>query len=784
MRPLLVAGLAGLTFTASAQQFRLLQDDFPFQKTCVGTRMVDKQTMDKAPKGVAIHVGNGATMSFDEDLLRWQGAWVGGFISTRGVTFDGSHGGHPEIIGTQKLGTPALPAWAGKDGEFKDTRPEPFGPMDHSIARFDGIYVVGDKVVVAATVRGTQIFDQPGTEMSDGEIAFTRTLKVVPPKGFFSSSTKETISTILTEVTGATGTSDGNKAVLNGPGDSVTIASLSDAPSGVTLEAAGGRVILKIPSGTKAATFKVTLWSGDKGKQAVVAKIAAMPVSMVDPMKPGANRWPEAVSTPGEVESSKTPDGSFATDTIGTPLDNPWKRRVRTGGFDFFADGKSAAVSTWDGDVWIVTGIDSDLKNVKWTRYASGLFEPLGLKIVDGLVYVSGRNGITRLHDLNKDGQADFYENFNNDLTASWGFHEFVFDLQTDKDGNFYFSKAAPVRGGGRGFGGGGGNGEVTSSAGKILKVSKDGKKFEVVASGLRAPNGIGVNPMTGQLTSCDNEGTWVPACPLNWIKPGGFYGVEETGGMKPFSDRNEPLMWFDMSWDNSGGSQVWVPNDRWGLPKGTLLHLSYGQCALYDVMPETVNGHMQAGAVRIPLKFSSSAMRGRFNAVDGQLYIIGLQGWQTKAVKLSGFERVRFTGKPRYSVDGLNTTKDGVKLHFTQPLDAKEAADKDNFAIQRWNYANKFTEDKAVGGRIKHSGSGNKLNYGGWDVTTSDAEKLGREKLEATSSELSADGHTVTLHFADWKPAQQVMTKFLLKAKDGTAIEQEVLQTIHALPN
>ena len=785
LRPLLFTGLAGLTLTVSAQQYRLLQDDFPFQKASVGTRMVDKQSTDKASKGVAFHVGNNATMSFDEDLLRWQGAWVGGFISSRGVTFDGSHGGHPEIVGTQKLGTPMLPAWAGQDGEFKDTRPEPFGPMNKEIATFGGIYVVGDKSVVLVNVGATKVFQQPGTELVDGEVVFTQTLKIAPPKGFFSSKTKQTVSTLLAEVVGASGTSQGSSATLTAPDGSVTAAALSGAPAGVTLEVSGGRLVLKIAKGTKAATFEVALWSGDKAKQGVVAKAAANAVSMVDPLKPEANRWPEAITLSGKVGSSETPDGAFTTDTIPVPMDNPWKRRVRSGGFDFFADGTSAAVSTWDGDVWIVTGIDAELKNLKWTRYASGLFEPLGVKIVKDVVYVSGRNGITRLHDLNKDGQADFYESFNNDLTASWGFHEFVFDLQTDKDGNFYFSKAAPVKGGGRGFGGGGGNGELSAHAGKLLKVSKDGKKLEVVASGLRAPNGIGVNPWNGQLTTGDNEGTWVPACPLNWIQPGGFNGVEDTAVNKTYAERDKPAMWFQFSkWDNSGGGQVWVPNANWGLPKGELIHLSYGQCAIYHIMPETVNGTVQAAAVRLPLKFSSSAMRGRFNEKDGQLYVLGLKGWQTTAVQDSGFERVRYTGKPRYSVDSVSVTKDGVKFRFTQPLDAKEAADVDNFAVERWNYAVKYTEDKSVGGKIQPSGTGNKLNYGGWDVTTTDPAKIGHDKLEVASTELSADGKTLTLRFADWKPAHQVLTKFLLKAKDGKEIEQEVLQTIHTLPN
>ena len=68
-------------------------------------------------------------------------------------------------------------------------------------------------------------------------------------------------------------------------------------------------------------------------------------------------------------------------------------------------------------------------------RIASGGFENLGLKIVDGLIYTVGRDEITRYHDLNGDGETDYYENFCNLHTSSQGFHEFVFDddtIQTD----------------------------------------------------------------------------------------------------------------------------------------------------------------------------------------------------------------------------------------------------------------------------------------------------------------------------------------------------------------
>ena len=205
---------------------------------------------------------------------------------------------------------------------------------------------------------------------------------------------------------------------------------------------------------------------------------------MIPFKKGGKAHWPETVITQGVMGTS---DGPYVLDRLTPPSENPWQRRVRFGGLDFFSDGKRAALSTWDGDVWIVSGIDDSLQKLVWRRFASGGFETLGLKIVKDVIYTSGRDQITRYEDLNDDGEADFYENFNNQVTSSAGFHEFQFDLQTDKEGNFYTAKAGPVRAGGSGFGGGGGNGEITAFAGTIQKISKDGKKREVYATGFRA---------------------------------------------------------------------------------------------------------------------------------------------------------------------------------------------------------------------------------------------------------------------------------------------------------
>jgi len=62
------------------------------------------------------------------------------------------------------------------------------------------------------------------------------------------------------------------------------------------------------------------------------------------------------------------------------------------------------------------------------------------VKVVDGKIYILGRDQITILHDFNGDGEADFYENFLPTVGDLADLPRVLMDLQTDSAGNFYFS--------------------------------------------------------------------------------------------------------------------------------------------------------------------------------------------------------------------------------------------------------------------------------------------------------------------------------------------------------
>jgi hypothetical protein len=225
------------------------------------------------------------------------------------------------------------------------------------------------------------------------------------------------------------------------------------------------------------------------------------------------------------------------------------------------------------------------------------------------------------------------------------------------------------------------------------------------------------------------------------------------------------PLCWLPYAWDNSSGSQVWVPpGDKWGPFGGDLLHLSYGKCALFKVMiDKTDAGDVQGGLVRFPLKFDSGVMRGRFNPADGQLYLCGLRGWQSEAATDAAFHRVRYTGKPVYLPKGLKVKPGGIELTFTQPLSAELANDPGSFAVEQWNY--RWTS-----------------NYGSDEYSAKDPSKKGRDTVEVTSAKLLPDGKTVFIGIEGLKPVMQMVVRYDLEAADGTQMTDEVALTANAV--
>ena len=358
-----------------------------------------------------------------------------------------------------------------------------------------------------------------------------------------------------------------------------------------------------------------------------------------------------------------------------------------------------------------------------------------------------------RLHELNGDGEADYYECFNNDTWLSPSYHAFAFDLQTDRAGNFYYARcgqrvdpALPLNGG-------------------LVKVSRDGTRAELVATGLRAANGLAVGP-NDELVCSDNQGNWIPSSRLNWVRLGGFYGyVPHARREPPPQDYEPPICWLPMTIDNSSGGQLWVTSERWGPLNGHLLHTSYGKASLFLVLLDEVEGLKQGGVVRLPLQFDSGIMRARVHPRDGQVWVCGLRGWQTSGARDGALQRVRYTGQPVCLPSALKVTRQGLNITFTSPLEPAAARDPENYALEQWNY--QWTE-----------------KYGSPDFSVLEPNRQGHDEVEVRSATLSADGLTVSLQLPALRPVMQMKIKFRLRTADGKPVEHELYNTINRVPN
>ena len=648
-----------------------------------------------------------AYMCYDTDLMRVSLGWTGEFLNFGNYLREINHPQPPKVAGQPLFGTKPWPGWT-KNGSLADRRTKSQGPLPRDHAKYRGLYLHGRQVALSYTVGDVGVLELPSVDYVDGQPVFHRTLE-------FDKNCRESL-------------------VVCDWQDGLTI-----DVSGGSLEKKDGKALVK-PSGKSVRISISTLANLPKGKTPEIKSL----------IKGGPPRWSEAVKTQTRIAAKS--NAPYVVDTLAESVPNPWNAQTFFGGFDFLPDGR-AAICTFHGDVWIVSGIQEN--ELAWKRFATGLFQPLGLKVVDGHIYVTGRDQLTRLHDLNADGEADFYENFNNDTVVTENYHEFCMDLHTDTEGNFYYAKGAPWPPESR----------PSPHHGCLLKVSRDGSKLEVYATGFRAPNGLGLGP-GDVITTSDNEGHYMPAGKVNWVKRGGFYGMMQTAhrASKP-ETFDQPICWLPKNIDNSGGGQAWVTSDKWGPFKDHLLFMSYGRGTLMHVMHEQVEGEIQAAATQFPFKFGTGVMRARFNPQDGQLYLCGLRGWQTDGLRNGGFYRVRYTGAPVDMAAEVHTLSGGIQIKFTSPLDETSATSLDNYSMEQWNY--KWTHE-----------------YGSPEFSVNDPSHKKHDQVPLKSAKLLADKKTVFLEIPGIKPVNQYKLKVKITAADGSPISQDIYGTIHRLGN
>lgn len=422
----------------------------------------------------------------------------------------------------------------------------------------------------------------------------------------------------------------------------------------------------------------------------------------------------------------------------------PAGRKLLIGGLDFFSDGRMAAC-TWGnpGEVWILKDPQqATAATAQFTRFAFGLQQVLGCKVVRDTVYVLQMGELTQLVDTDGDGRADLYNRVNDAFSTSESLLGYAYDV-VHFGGSFYAVLSADV-----GFGGSTFKPPLKDRS-SFVRLGRD-NTVEYLAAGFRNPNGMGLG-FGNRMFSSDNQGQWLPSSKLIHLQKGRFYG-HRTEPANRFQDQPEtwPLAWLPHGTVSlTPGNVQYLPA---GLYKNQLLLAEQDRriSRIYRVSVEEVGGVMQ-GAV---LPFSGGLGTGVSRVALGQGNILyagllgGDGGWSNLASMSPGLRRLKPKDISKAAVFEIlavrSTGPATFELEFTKPVEAA-ANSVAKYSVVTWT----FTPQESYGG-------GNNVNT---------------HQLTVEAATVKPDGRTVELRIAGLAEKYLVNFKLAgLKSADGEA--------------
>lgn len=495
--------------------------------------------------------------------------------------------------------------------------------------------------------------------------------------------------------------------------------------------------------------------------------------------QPGDTEWavvPTSVlSTPADVVRVTSPgtkqcEGQFDSPGDGLQLDsvNPGYDLVdlRPDGFEpqvsgLEWDGDDLLVLTWGGngdnsgdvatgELYRLTGVKEATSpdDVTRTLVAEGLKEPMGIKVVEGDVYVSQKHELSRLVDGDGDGTFEA-----TDTVATWpfdgNFHEFAFGMLY-RDGSFYLNLSVSID-----YGGATTNPQGSDHRGTHIKVDKDTGAVEYVAGGLRTPNGIGWGP-EGEVFATDNQGAWLPANKLIHVQPGKFYNHYTTGPSGPGEfdhlQPTKPALWMPHNEiANSPSTPVTIPTGPFA-GQMWISDVTYG--GIQRAFLEKVDGEYQGALFRMTQGLEAGVNRLLLED-DGTIYAggLGAGGNWGQAGKLShGLQKLEPNGTTPFDMVSMKVIEGGFEVEYTEPLSAETLEDlATKYTFRQWTYRPT-------------------AQYGG--------PKIDEQSLDVTSATPSEDGRTVRVMVDGLRPDRVV---YLRTPRPFTSADGEELWSTEA---
>ncbi|MEI6053380.1 MAG: hypothetical protein WCQ44_11805, partial [Opitutaceae bacterium] len=366
--------------------------------------------------------------------------------------------------------------------------------------------------------------------------------------------------------------------------------------------------------------------------------------------------------------------------------------------------GKRLLVTTRRGEVWWIDGAyDTDPKP-RYTLFAQGLHEPLGIIAApSGGYYVAQRQELTRLVDTDGDGRADVFETVAK-LPISGSYHEYAFGPVLAPNGNLRVTLNVAF---------GGSTQAPVPWRGWMVEITPDGQ-LTPIASGLRSPAGFTVSSQGAWFTT-DNQGEWVGSGKVTHIESGDFLG--HPAGLAwsklPGSTvklRQEDILDFEQPMhvvaQNLPGLKppaVWLPHTILGISNsGMIEDLSggkfgpfagqfyvgdQGQSKLMRVSLEKVEGVWQGAAYSFREGFDSGILRMAIGENATMFVGESARGWGSVGPKQYGIERVTWTGQTPFEIKDIKAQPDGFLLTFTQPVDRATAENLASYSLAGFTY-------------------------------------------------------------------------------------------------
>lgn len=342
--------------------------------------------------------------------------------------------------------------------------------------------------------------------------------------------------------------------------------------------------------------------------------------------------------------------------------------------------GQRLAIATWrPNEIWILSGYLGPLSGMKARRAMGGFHEIMGLCAVGDTLYAADQDSLYALWDTNGDGLPDARKGVGA-LPWTRSFHEWSFGLE-HVGGRFYTALSVAAKNTLKTL-----DPQKDSRRGSLVSMGPDGK-LEVVASGLRAPDGLCLGPDSA-LFATDNQGSWLPANKFIHLEAGKGYGhhIRPPGA---FDDGYPapPAVWLPYgSVSKSPTQPVYLTEGPYA---GQFLvgDIAYG--VMRRIALEKVNGQWQGCLLRFSGGFEAGVHR-LIAAPGGQVVVGGLGngdfadwGWNGK---LTGLQMLKPNGKPVFEILSVRARKGGYEVVFTQPADST-ASKAYRYKARQWWY-------------------------------------------------------------------------------------------------